>query len=211
VSDEVTPEIPKQSDIQNVFALNKPQHMLSKLLWEIDSLSKSLSVWTKKTEFPAPLFVAWNAVVTAWHMTDWLWQSTPEIRKILTRRYKLKFIEGSKNALRDGLEEFQNAVANDSRHLYVCREIANGSKHMRKNKIDPEITAEARWSLAIEGAGHVKPGDLILDLFIIDGDHEEDANRWLIQAFGYWEELFTKEKLVSVQARLPDKVISPQS
>jgi hypothetical protein len=80
---------------------------------------------------------------------------------------------------------------------------------MRKNKIDPEITAEARWSLAIEGAGHVQPGDLILNLFIIDGDHEEDAGRWLNQAFGYWEELFTKEKLISVQARLPDKVITP--
>jgi hypothetical protein len=74
-------EIPKPSNIQNVFALNKPQHMLSKLLWEIDSLSRSLSAWTKKTEFPVPLFVVWNAVVTAWHITDWLWQSTPEIRR----------------------------------------------------------------------------------------------------------------------------------
>jgi hypothetical protein len=203
-------EIPKPSDIQNVFALNKPQHMLSKLLWEIDSLSKSLSVWTQRGEFPEPLFIVWNTVVTAWHITDWLWQSTPEIRDILTKRYELKFVEGSKNALRDGLEEFQNAVAEDNRFLYVCREIANGSKHMRKNKIDADITAEARWSLAIEGAGHVKPGDLTLNLFIRDGDHEEDANRWLIQAFGYWEQLFSQEKLISVQARLPDKVIKPQ-
>jgi hypothetical protein len=203
-------EIPQPSDIQNVFALNKPQHMLSKLLWEIDSLSKSLSVWTKRGEFPEPLFIVWNAVVTAWHISDWLWQSTPEIREILTKRYKLKFVEGSKNALREGLEEFQNAVANDNRFLYVCREIANGSKHMRKNKIDPDITAEARWDLAIEGAGHVKPGDLMLSLFIIDGDHEEDADRWLIQAFGYWEQLFALEKLISVQARLPDKIIKPQ-
>jgi hypothetical protein len=113
-------ELPQPSDIQNVFALNKPQHMLSKLLWELDSLSKSLSVWTKKTEFPEPLFVAWNAVVTAWHITDWLWQSTPEIRKILTKRYALKFVEGSKNAVRDGLEEFQNAVASDSRPDENC-------------------------------------------------------------------------------------------
>jgi hypothetical protein len=204
-------EIPKPSDIQNVFALNKPQHMLSKLLWEIDSLSRSLSVWTKRTEFPTPLFIVWNAAVTAWHITDWLWQSNPEIRAILTRRYKLKFVEGSKNALRDGLEEFQDAVAIENRFLYVCREIANGSKHMRKNKIDPDVTAEARWSLAIEGAGHVSPGDLMLELYIRDGDHEEDANRWFIQAFGYWEEVFTQEKLISAQNRLPDKIIKPQT
>jgi len=123
----------------------------------------------------------------------------------------LKFVEGNKNALRDGLEEFQDAIANDSRFLYVCREIANGSKHMRKNKTDLDITAEARWSLAIEGAGHVKPADLILGLCIRDGDHEEDANRWLIQTFGYWEQVFSQEKLISVQNRLPDKVIKPQS
>jgi hypothetical protein len=203
-------KIPPPSDIQNVFALNKPQHMLSKLLWEIDNLSKSLSVWTPRGEFPEPLFFVWNAVVTAWHITDWLWQSTPAIREILSKRYKLKFVEGSKNALRDGLEEFQNAVADDSRFLYVCREIANGSKHMRKNKIDPDITAVARWDQAIEGAGHVTPGDLMLSLFIVDGEHEEDATRWLIQAFGYWEQLFTQEKLISPQARLPDKIIKPQ-
>ena len=119
-------------------------------------------------------------------------------------------LEGSKNALRDGLEGFQDAIASDSRFLYVCREIANGSKHMRKNKIDPDITAEARWSLAIGGAGHVKPDDLILGLYIRDGDHEEDANRWLIQAFGYWEQVFTQEKLISIQNRLLDKVIKPQ-
>lgn len=68
-------------------------------------------------------------------------RTTPEIRAILAKRYKLKFVEGSKNALRLGLEEFQTAVADDCRFLYVCREIANGSKHMRKNKIDPVITA----------------------------------------------------------------------
>lgn len=200
-------DVPKSSDIQNVFALNKPQHMLSKLLWEIDCLSRSLSVWTKRSEFPEPLFIVWNAIVTAWHITDWLWQSSPEIRVILSRRYNLKFAETSKNALREGLDSFQEAVARDCRFLYVCREIANGSKHMRKSKLDPDIRAEARWSMAIESGGHVKNGDWILSLFVVDGEHEEPAERWLIQAFGYWEELFTQQKLVAVENRLPDKVI----
>lgn len=201
-------EAPRPSDIQNVFALNKPQHMLSKLLWEIEHLSSSLSVWTKRTEFPEPLFIVWNAAVTAWHITDWLWQSSPEIRAVLARRYRLNFTEGSKNALRDGLEDFQEAVAKDCRFLYVCGEIANGSKHMRKNKVDPEVTALAEWLPVIQAAGHVKPGDFILRLTIADGDHREDACRWFIKAFGYWEELFMKEKLVSIASRLPDKHIA---
>jgi hypothetical protein len=78
---------------------------------------------------------------------------------------------------------------------------------MRKSKLDPDIRAEARWSMAIESGGHVKNGDWILSLFVVDGEHEEPAERWLIQAFGYWEELFTQQKLVAVENRLPDKVI----
>jgi hypothetical protein len=78
---------------------------------------------------------------------------------------------------------------------------------MRKNKIDPDITALARWQPVIEGVGHLAPGDLTLSLVIIDGDNEEDATRWIIQAFGYWEQVFTQENLLSVQNRLPDKVI----
>lgn len=203
---EVT-EAPKPSDIQNVFGLNKPQHMLSKLLWEIDNLSRSLSVWTKRGEFPEPLFIAYNAAVTAWHITDWLWQSSPEIRTILAKRYAL-IITDSSAGLRKGLEKFQESVAKESRHLYACREIANGSKHMRRRRSDPDISAEARWHRAIQGAGHVKPGDLMLSLVIKDGTHEESAERWFIQAFGYWEQLFTKENLIAVSDRLPDKIIS---
>ena len=149
-----------------------------------------------------------SSLRTAWHITDWLWQSTPEIRAVLAKRYGLQFSEGSKSALRNGLEEFQDAVAKESRHLYVCREIANGSKHMRKNNVDPDVTALARWDRVAQGAGCVQPGDLTMSLVIIDGDHEEDAARWFIQAFGYWEELFSIEKLVVISDRLPDKTIA---
>ena len=41
----------KPSDIPNVFGLNEPQHMLSKLYFEIMKLMDSLSVWTKCKEF----------------------------------------------------------------------------------------------------------------------------------------------------------------
>ena len=39
-----------------------------------------------------------------------------------------------------------------------------GSKHMRKNKVDPNIKAQAVWAKAIDGAGFGKPGDLVMSL-----------------------------------------------
>ena len=56
----------------------------------------------------------------------------------------------------------------------------------------------------------MRPGDYTLSLIIVDGDQQQDATRWFIQAFGYWEQLFTQEKLVSVTSRLPDKFIKSE-
>ena len=75
-------ETPKPSDIQNVLALNKPQHMLSKLLWEIFHMTNSMSVHEDNGQSPEPIIWAFNCAVTAWHITDWLWQSDTETRAI---------------------------------------------------------------------------------------------------------------------------------
>ena len=200
-------QAPKQSDIQNVFAMNEPQHMLSKLFWEIEGLSNAMSVWKDNEQFPEAIFRAFNTAVTGWHITDWLWQSRPETRAILAKRYGFKFEEGTKAGLRAGLERFQDAVADASRPLYICREIANASKHMRKSKADPDVKAAAKWHEVIEGAGFVVPGDLVMHLWITDGKERRDAIWWFIEAAGYWETLLTSEKLLSADARLPNRII----
>lgn len=196
----------KSSDIGNVFAMHEPQHMLSKLLWEIYELTNSMSVWMENGQWPVPIFQAFNTAVTAWHITDWLWLSSPETRAIIRKRYGV-FDDETQKGLRKGLEAFQNTVAKENRDLYICREIANGSKHMRTTKRDETVRAMAKWSPVVEGAGLVKPGDLVLNLRIADGETESDAEGCFIEAFGYWEKLFTDEKLMVGKARLPDKII----
>jgi hypothetical protein len=58
-------EAPKQSEIQNVLAMDDPQQMVAKLLWEIRELTTAMSVWVDNEEFPVPIFMAFNAIVTA--------------------------------------------------------------------------------------------------------------------------------------------------
>jgi hypothetical protein len=125
--------------------MDDPQQMLAKLLWEIRELTQAMSVWVDNEEFPVAIFVAFNAVVTAWHITDWLWGCSSERRAVLAKKYDFTF-EETETGLRRGLEKLQNAIAQDCRALYVCREIANGSKHMRKRKVDPDVTAKAEKS-----------------------------------------------------------------
>ena len=133
---------PKPSDIPNVFAMNEPQHMWVKLAWELQHLTDCMSVWEDNGGYPEPIFRI-NTAVTAWHISDWLWQSSAETRLILKKRFGVSSKE-TPSGIKKGLKRFQEAVAADSRALYVCREIANGSKHMRLAKPDPAIKTLAK-------------------------------------------------------------------
>jgi hypothetical protein len=199
-------DAPQQNQIQNVLAMHEPQHMLAKLLWEIRELTTNMSVWVDNEEFPVAIFTAFNAAVTAWHITDWIWQSSPEARAKLAKRFNFEYQE-TRNGIRTGLERFQEAVAKECRALYVCREIANGSKHMRKARVDPDVKTVAEWHKAIVRTGVVNSGDLVMSMNISGGNQEKDAIRWFIEAFGYWENLFRSENWISIEKRLPDKII----
>jgi hypothetical protein len=200
-------EAPKPSEIPNVFAMNEPQHMWVKLAWELQHLTSSMSVWEDEGPYPEAIFRAFNTAVTAWHISDWLWQSSPETRAIVKKRFKISSKETA-SGIKKGLKRFQNTVAADCRALYICREIANGSKHMRKSNPDPAIKAMVKWDKAVEAVGLVKPGDLNMSLIIADGEKEQDALLWFIEAFGYWEKLMTAEKLFKAEpARIPNKII----
>jgi hypothetical protein len=197
----------KPSDISNVFAMNEPQHVWLKLAWELQHLTNSMSVWEENSPYPEPIFRAFNTAVTAWHVSDWLWQSNTETRSVLKKKFKFSKKETS-SGVKKGLKRFQDAVAADCRALYICRELANGSKHMRTSEPDPAIKVLVKWDAVVEGVGLAKPGDLQMSLIVSDGAKEQDAILWFIDAFGYWERLFTSEKLFGSEGKLPSKLIS---
>jgi hypothetical protein len=199
-------QAPEPSSIPNVFAMNQPQHMWHKLVWELQYLTDSMSVWVDDGGYPEPVFRAFNTAVTAWHLTDWLWQSSPETRAALKKRFKISCNE-TQSGIKKGLKRFQHAVTEDCRALKICREIANGSKHMRKENPDPAIKTMATWDPVVEGAGLAKPGDLIMSLRIADGDKEQDAVLWFIEALGYWDRLSSAENLLAGAKPLAKKLV----
>ena len=54
--------------------------MFAKLAWELNALMNSMSVWKDNEVAPEPLFHAFNTDITAWHVANWLWQYSPELR-----------------------------------------------------------------------------------------------------------------------------------
>lgn len=199
-------EHPKQSAISNVFGMDHPQQMYVKLAWELNTLMESMSVWKDNEAAPEPLFHAFNTAITAWHISDWLWQYQPSTRKQLATKFQFVFEETS-TGVKKGLEKFQDVIVLHCDELRVCREIANGSKHMRKTKTDPNIKAQAIWSTVVEPAGFAKPGDLVMSLRVTNNDKEAAAELAFIEACGFWEKLMTELGVFTKDAKLPDKII----
>jgi hypothetical protein len=71
--------------------MDDPQQMLAKLFLETRELTDKMSVWIDNEEFPVAVFIAFNAVVTAWHITDWIWQFSRERREALAKRYNFAY------------------------------------------------------------------------------------------------------------------------
>ena len=123
----------------HVFALATPDHLLMKLWWEIEQLRQSLSVQSDDTaDLHAPAYHAFNCAVTAWHMVDWVWQSTDASGRaaILSR---LGLVP---SAPKKDFSAFNRELMKRYRPLHLCRQVATGSKHkIVENYPDPNVTA----------------------------------------------------------------------
>jgi len=198
---------PKPSSLTNVFGLDNPQHIFTKIVVDVWRFQDSMSIWTKNEPFPDPLFMAFNLAVTLWHMTDWLWMSGPTNRQLLAQKFSFTYDELKKGGLDKGLKKFQDAVRIACPALNVCEEIANASKHMRRRTTNPNIKAAAEWHPAIEAVGEVKKGDLVMSLSIYEGETKTDAASLFIDAMGFWEKFMTENGLFSEGNLLPQKIV----
>ena len=71
-----------------------------------------------------------NAAFTAWHLTDWAWES--RFRDDLEARQMIG-IRATKPGSAKG--QFQAKLARDHKELALCRDIAGGIKHMHAESI----------------------------------------------------------------------------
>jgi hypothetical protein len=170
-----------------VFVLATPQHMLHKLHWEIYNLRKAL---TERPEhlghMHAPSYCAFNCAVTAWHLSDWTWQaSTSEQRAFI-----LSCIDTDAN--KNDFGKLQAYLRDNSRALYICRQIATGSKHVKIEKYDdPDIRAETRLESEPARVGEMRAGDRLAvhryRLSLFDKGTERPALDVFEEAYKDWE------------------------
>jgi len=122
--------LPEQKG-QKSFGLHDSRDMLEKLQWELNNL-----FCRQRHNISVCQYHAFNCAVTAWHVTDWLWQ---DISSSLELKTKLQ--EKIQNPLKK-CKDFQRYVRVDCNALRLCHQIANGSKHFLVER-DPDSTISA--------------------------------------------------------------------
>ena len=117
---------------QKAFELRNAGDILEKLRWELNNLFRR-----QRHDVIVCQYHAFNCAVTAWHVTDWLWQDLPS-----ELRAEIELAAGVPIKC---LGDFQNYVRLQCSALNLCYEISRGAKHCIVDR-NPDSTISTRIS-----------------------------------------------------------------
>ena len=140
---------------------------------------------------------AWNCFVTAWQLTDWVWETTPTKRrnKVLKDFGGTSMSCGNPQCLRS---EFHKILRYQCRALHLCQQIATGSKHKIIARYpDPDVHASPpSWDADPARAGVMRAGDPLVkyrcQLTVKDKHDTRPAPDVFIDAYKYWKDFLPK-------------------
>ncbi len=150
---------------QKSFGLRDSRHMLEKLQWELSNLFRR-----QRHDIRVCQYHAFNCAITAWHVTDWLWQDISSELKDKRQWEKC--------------QDLQKYVREECPELNLCHQITTGSKHcLVEHKPDPTISAGISDG---EGYDYGNP-------IIVEGDTQHQAIH-VFHAAQVWFEAFLREE-----------------
>jgi hypothetical protein len=194
---------PEPAQNRRVFHLSTPKDLFLKLDWELDNFRDVIS-GQPRTHLTHELaaYHVYNTAVTAWHLTDWTWNSlAEESQKQLANNFGFNMTNKSS----ENLKFFQQSLRKKSRALGICWEIANGSKHFENHK-NSKINAKTEWKAKIATAGEFRAGQPLQAFsydFVVHWNNqnfraidifEEAKEFWLqfLNQIGFLEDVFVK-------------------
>jgi hypothetical protein len=166
---------PTEQRAQKTFELRDSRHMLEKLRWELNNLD-----FRQRHDIAARQYHSFNCAVTAWHVTDWLWQ---DISSAMRDKLVLK-----------ECKDFQEYVRAACPALRLCHQIANGSKHCLLER-NPDSTISAIISNG-EGYDYGHP-------IIVEGDTHHMAYKVFYEALVWFETFLRDENIFPEEPFVP--------
>lgn len=157
--------------LPHVIALSTTTHLYYKLMWEVKGVKRD-------KDHRTAAYRAFNCAITAWHLSDWIWDETRDSNEDFAQEFGHPVRE---------LEEFQEALRGQCRELRLCYWIATGSKHRNvrpRKKPEAPVRAEQVWiELGDARGGPARYGTVA---FISDGQERIRAATVFERAKDFW-------------------------
>ena len=171
-----------QPRLQEVFSMATPLHMLLKLHWEAGQFRRFIE---ERSDSPFAFrdtgFVAFNCAITAFHCADWAWSAAGQCgRDRLSDAFAFK-ASGSRSEI-----TFYDALEKANRDFFICRQIANGSKHMRRGKRNHPIAVSVEYS----AERSEREDRYCVDFVIMDGSTKLLAVDVFDRMARFWSDLY---------------------
>ena len=160
---------------EKTFALEDCRALLNKLKREIDRYNAT------SDNIEARIDHAFNVVVTAWHMCDWVFADLTEKQKSALQITKLADLQ---------------AIARKCRVLHLCRQVATASKHWKVTDYPDPTVAVIVTTTPLLGE-HYGPRDWYL--YFVDDSKALSAEWVFDQALDFWTHFIYGNRIAAEQ------------
>lgn len=151
------------------YKLRDSRDLLQKLRWEINNF-----INRERHDVQGCAFHLFNAAATASHLSDWTWDHLKTDDKTLYRIRRTEFVCLGNH------EDFKNFAESRCPEVRLCRQIANGSKHVEfRGKTGAHVSDGEGYEYGNPIMAHGTNERLATDvLYLVLFWYEEFLRRW---------------------------------
>ncbi len=162
------------------FALESCRDLVRKLEYDLVLLGKD-----RPDDTDYLPFMAFNAAITAWQLSDWVWlDMTPDQRKELARDWG-NFLSSSNLSLVNA-GDFRGVLRRKERTIGICRQIATASKHAEVTS-GGDQTIRTVYALV----------DGVWEGTVIDGTQRRSIQSVIEDARDFWDNFIVSRGIAS--------------
>lgn len=178
------------------FQLDTPLQLLIKFAWSFKQLRGHLSNEDQAAAFFPSVYTAFDACITAWQLTDWVWKfysptiDLPQSADVKYQRCK-------------PFTKFQGWVSEQSPDLRICKHIANSNKHFGVDShYDEDLKVFVDWKVETVFTAGMTVGRPLVDrswrLMVTDAGADYEILGVLRRAFEFWAFQINEPGLISL-------------